>query len=345
MPTKFVLKQSLPKTPAASSPTLGEYVFDGGMFTVGSDEANSLVLSQIAPEQAVIVHEGDHLTLINSADGTRLNGQNLRREAIQPLANGDEILIGNYIVLVVDEETGTPSKNPAPIPPPSGVSLNGNAAAEDFISPLQTRIVQPETAPDKPMPPRNFASVLDTLRTEEDSFYFVVRNGTQETGRIPLEQTETPIGTNDKGAIAFNIEQILTPLAVARKDWSGILIEARRRNSVFVNDEAVDTVKRLRNDDRVSFSAPVQFSLVLHEPSLLVALEPFLSARSSANGSRAGDAATGKQTTALTAATKNVPLLERRFFGYFSFVEVLTMVIGTLIGAILFFLFFEFMFS
>lgn len=325
MPTKFVLKKNLPQTQAKNNPPLAEYVFDGGIFTVGSDATNNLVLAEIAPEQAVIIREEDYIKLINSAEGTRLNGQKLRREAIQPLVAGDEIRFGNHIISVVETETKVSFEKSAP-----EIAANGNS---DFDAPP----AEPRAdSTEEPKSARNFAAVLDTLRTEEDSFYFIVKNGEKETGRVPLERSEMPFGTNSKGEFAFVIEDITTLFAVVRKDWSGILLESQRRNSIFVNGEAVETSRRLRNADRLNLSTPNSaFSLVLHEPSLLVALEPMLSTRVSQNVSYADTA----------AAKQIVSPSERRFFGHFSLTEIISMFIGTLIGATLFFLFFEFMFS
>lgn len=388
MATKFVLRQEAGKR-SKGAPSSAEYTFDGGIFTLGSDATNNLVLDKAAaPEQAVIVREGDRLTLINSADGTALNGQNLRREAINPLVDGDEIRIGKYTISVIDEvvdadqptaavaakpERYVPDENGAPQTtakdagaPFSAAAAASTAAANEF-SPLVERRAPPKpSAPDEKKSPGNFAAVLDTLRTEEDSFYFIVKNRENETGqRVALEQTEIPLGANEQGEIVFDIKQMTTVFGVARKDWSGIQLEANRRDTVFVNGEAVETSRRLRNDDVVSFAAPVEFSLVLHEPSLLVALEPLLSARTVSSPAAGGNGGGGagessaassalavNQTPAAAAAVAkgraakpSVPLLKRIFFKYFSFVEVLTMIIGTLIGAVVFFLVFEFMFS
>lgn len=364
MATKFVLKQDA-NGRSKSAPSSAEYAFDGGIFTLGSDATNNLVLdeSAAAPEQAVVVREGDRLTLINSADGTALNGQNLRREAIHPLADGDEIRIGKYTISVIDAAAEQTSAAAAfEQNAPQAVASNASAslsAANEFL-PIADKSAPPKIAADEKKSAGNFAAVLDTLRTEEDSFYFIVKNKENETGRrVALEQTEIPLGANEQGEIVFDIKQMTTVFAVARKDWSGIQLEANRRGAVFVNDEAVETSRRLRNDDRVSFAAPVEFSLVLHEPSLLVALEPLLSARTvsspSADANGAGDltaTAVNKQTSAVAAASATprvvkprLPLFKRTFFNHFSFIEVLTMIIGTLIGSVLFFLIFEFMFS
>lgn len=334
MGIKFVLKK-LP-----SETLLGEYVFNDAMFTVGSDDANNLVLDEIAPEQAVIVNEGDHLKLINSNEGTHLNGQKLRREAIEVLSHADEIRIGNYVIFVVDDESDVPLRQkiekPKSLPDKTAKEFKEFLPAAESVK--QNRYQESEV---KSM--RNFAAVLDNLRTEEDSFYFSVQSDGDEIDRIPLENAEIPIGKTDKGKIAYKAEQISVLYGIARKDWSGILLESQRRNSIFINDQPLATTQRLRNDDRIRFSsAPKGFELVLHEPSLLVALEPLLNAKNSNNGLRNGNVELNKSAL---ETDKSISLFERRYFGYFSFLEVLTMIIGTLIGAVMFFLFFEIVFS
>ncbi len=343
MAIKFVLKQIISGTSAENNPTPKEYIFDENMFTVGSDAANNLVVSEGASEQAVIVREGDFLTLINRADGTRLNKQVLLREAFHTLTHGDEISFGKYIISVVDDTLNSASNNVK-----HQSRQRFKVVKEQIISPLTHTTFQPEKIIEQPQTPRSFADILDTMRTEEDSFYFTIIEKDVETERIPLEQTEIPIGANSKGKIAFSIEQISTLYAVVRKDWSGILLESQRRNSVYVNDEVVETTRRLRNDDRVGFGAPTKCLLILHEPSSLVALESLLSARVAENGTRFGGLAAANSSAAGNESTlenQNNSLLERRFFNHFSFTEVVTMIIATLIGAVLFFLFFEVFFE
>ncbi len=356
MAAKFVLKNSLPKSQTTENPVIGEYIFDGSIFTIGSDAANNLVLPEAAPEQLVVMREDERLTLINSSEGTHLNDVVLRREAIEPLANGDDIKVGNYVISVIDginfpaDGTAVNDKNnidnvfSSEIISNKSGKTNAIALLSDSAESSKESVAESEA-------PRSFADVLNTLRTEEDSFYFIRQNGTGETVHVPLEDAETPIGETDGGDIAFNIGEISTLYAVARKDWSGILLESQRRNSVLVNDETVETTRRLRNDDRVSFPARSKISLVLHEPSSLVALESLLSARVDSNTARFGglaaknagaaeNQAVVSQTTKQTAST-----LERKYFSHFSFVEIVSMIIGTLIGAVLIFLFLEIVFS
>lgn len=354
MPIKFVLKQIHSLASEANDSVIGEYVYDGSLFTIGSDAGGTIVLTKSAPEQAVVIQEGEHLTLINGAEGTNLNGRDLRREAIEPLAVGDEIKIGDYVISVVSagvasEGSQNGAASPAnktflPAEPIATVSADEREKnfqlnrADKFASPAQK-------------PARNFADILNTLRTEEDSFYFIVKNAAQEKeeARIPLEQTEMPLGFDAQGEISCAVEQITALYAIVRKDWSGIMVESQRRSGVFVNDEAVQTTRRLRNGDRVTFNAPRKNGkpasyLQLHEPSSLVALESILEPRRGSENSLTNGApgAGNSSTDESLAAQPAISVLERRFFGYFNLFEVAVMAIGTLIAAVLIFLLLEF---
>lgn len=344
MSSKFILKKSSSGA-AAKDSVVAEYVFDGSLFTIGSEPGGTVVLAEAAPEQAVIIREGEQLKLINSAEGTNLNGRLLRREAIEPLAFGDEIKVGDHVLALVSAVDA------------SGENGNGGATLEEsvrepaFAAQKETGFFQTQNAsanlPAKKSA-RNFADILNSLRTEEDSFYFVVENSKQTENRIPLEQAEIPLGVNAKGEISWHVEQIKTLYAIVRKDWSGIIVETQRGAAVFVNDETLATTRRLRNGDRVSFNAasPNKKSapfLKLHEPSSLVALESLLENRARGEGIQKNlNGAIHSSESETVVSESSESLFERRFFGYFNFFEIVSMVIGTLIGAVLIFLALEF---
>lgn len=342
---KFVLKQF-----SSDSAALAEYAFDGGLLSIGSSDDSTIVVRGSAPEQAVVILEGEQLTLINSGEGTVLNGRNLRREAMEPLQSGDEIRIGDYIISVGGENgSGNfTNRESIEIVPNQTVNLPENAVVK---TENQTRSVEPNEAASK-KPNRNFADVLNALRTEEDSFYFIVENGSaNEETRVPIEQAEMPIGLNASGQITCAVNEIAALYAIVRKDWSGIVVEAQRGNAVFVNDEPIKTVVRLRNGDFVTFNTARKSkqtqSLKLHEPSSLVALESILETRSRTenlyrNPGGAGNFSSIHTTETNAAVAPTIPIVERDFFGYFSFFEVVTMAIGTLIAAVLIFLLLEF---
>lgn len=369
MPIKFVLKRNSQSSPTTNNPILAEFPFKANLFTIGSDAANNLVLEESAFEQAVIVHEGDQLMLINSAEGTKCNGELLRREAIQPLNLGDEISIGSYSIFIADSEQIPDSAGQTNVFATNEDEIIDVYATTKFnVNELDAEIVEakPKPAAEVPLQPqkieeplpsdetqtaqetapqRNFADILDTLRTEDDSFYFTVKTAEQEVKRITLDQAETALGIAAGGEIAA--EGVTTICAVARKDWSGILIESPKSGAVSVNGTRISEPQRLRHDDEVVFTASPKFSLVLHEPSSLVALESLLSTRNDPNsrfGLGGGNQSSAPNET-IPETTKKESLLERRYFKHFSFVELITMIIGTLIGAVLIFLLLEFMFS
>ena len=351
---KFVLKQF-----SSDSVALAEYAFDGGLLTIGSNADSTIVVRGSAPEQAVVILEGEQLTLINSGDGTVLNGRGLRREAMEPLQSGDEIRIGDYIISVGGENGNGnfANREAVEIVPNQIINLPENSIVkteniiETPIPENKTQNVEANESASK-KPTRNFADVLNALRTEEDSFYFTVENAAaSEETRVPIEQAEMPIGLNAAGQITCAADQIAALYAIVRKDWSGIVVESQRNGAVFVNDEPIKTVVRLRNGDFLTFNGARKNkqtqSLKLHEPSSLVALESILETRSRTenlyrNPGGTGNFASIHTTETNSAATPTVPIVERNFFGYFSFFEVVTMAIGTLIAAVLIFLLLEF---
>lgn len=366
MSIKFVLKRNSQSSPTTNNQIIAEYSFDGNLFTIGSDSANNLVLEKSAFEQAVIVREGEQLMLINSAEGTRLNGDLLRREAIQPISPGDEITISDYILLITDSAQTSDEIKPVDVfttneneivdvYATTKFNINeiadqpGSDSAENAMP--QSPIIQdqtPNNSSQESTQQRNFADILDTLRTEDDSFYFTVKDAGQEIRRIALDQAETPIGAASNGALSNAAEDISTICAIARKDWSGILIESQKANTVSVNGEKIVAPRRLRHDDEIILTAFPKFSLVLHEPSSLVALESLLSTRNNSD-SRFGNLGANNQALAagdtVSEERQKESFLERRFFKHFSFVEFTSMIIGTLIGAVVIFLLLEFIFS
>lgn len=360
MLNKFVLKKISAQT-ATNNGVVGEYVFDGSLFTIGSDADSTVVLPGTAAEQAVVIQEREHLTLICRAAGIVLNEKPLRSESMEPLASGDIIKIGDYAIKYFFLESA--SENGINLPnativnhaPKDIFSTSEDLAVAHLAPPeikhenkiAENRLVKNDLPAKKNT--KNFAEVLNTLRTEEDSFYFNVENGTQETRRIPIEQSEMPLGLNAKGEIITAVQEIAALYAILRKDWSGIIIEAHRNGAVFVNDEAITAARRLRNGDTVSFNTlrpndkTLPF-LKLHEPSSLVALESLLENRERGAGiqKNLNGAIHLSETENTVPEAPKVPFLERRFFGYFNFFEVVSMIIGTLIGAVLIFLLLEF---
>ena len=352
MAIKLVIKRN---GDALESPPLDEKSFTEPLITIGSDAAASVCLNGtgVAPEQALIIAEDGQMLLINRADGTVLNDEELARAARRPLAHGDRLRIGKYVIILlltqaeVSAETGEPSQTdlrsggeafsssaePAPQASPAGPARNGEQR-----------------------PPRNFAAILDSLRTEEDSFYFLIEGGPQSGRRIAIESAEMPLGWDDTGQnLAFDPAQVIAPRAILRKDWSGVIVQAQGVGMVAVNGEPVESPRRLRNGDRLMVvptavtAAQNQSFLIFHEPASLVVLDSLLPQKLPPPVAAQPPAETNASLAMATqppapAAHQRAGMFDpqRRFFGYFTFVEILLMIAGTLVAAVVIFLVLEF---
>ncbi|HEX5709290.1 MAG TPA: FHA domain-containing protein, partial [Pyrinomonadaceae bacterium] len=160
-----------------------ERVFDGEIVTIGSDPSASLLLRgrDIAAEQAIILNEDGRLLFINRAEGTALNGETLAREARRPLADGDTLSIGPYrITLSLNSASARPEPPAAreelvvPFAPREDEAQQQTARTPEEMRPEQTHSSVTPSEEEPRTAARSFASILDSLRTEEDSFYFQV---------------------------------------------------------------------------------------------------------------------------------------------------------------------------
>jgi predicted component of type VI protein secretion system len=350
---------------APSAAPQSEFTLDGALISLGSDTAATIFLrgANIAPEQAVIINEDGQLLLINRADGTTLNDEALPREARRPLAHGDRLGIGNYVlILVADEtpaasETGRRQRNLS-----ESLTLSADATTQAETRDAETNLLA--TQPGQPQPngteraPRNFAAILDTLRTEEDSFYLLIEGGPDDGQRVRLESLEMPIGWEETGQrIAFDAEKVLTMRAVLRKDWTGVVVQSTGVGLVAVNGEPVEAPRQLRNGDRltivptVNTAAQNQAILIFHEPASLIALDSLLpqklpppvalepAAPDASLVAQADDATAALEVSQERAARHAA---QRKYFGYFTRGEILLMIVGTLITAAIIFLVLEF---
>lgn len=335
-----------------------ERVFDDEIVTIGSDPGASLCLTDpsIAPEQAIVIREDGRPLLINRAPGTVFNGELLPREARRPLSEGDRMEFGPYVVGVasvngyVEEAARYEVRHARPDEHDAADSrgVEGGAYNDAQTDDAQTR--------EQPQPQgRSFAAILDSLRTEEDSFYFVVESVAGGSRRVRLEAAETMIGWDETGRrISCDAGTVLAARAVVRKDWSGVVALPLSPGMILVNGETVEAPRRLRDGDRVmllrvSAQEPEDDCLVFHEPASLVVLDSLLPQQQTAAPPQrvAADANAGEASSlvrtppaALEAKTGIAPA-ERRYFGYFTPLEVLVMVVGTLVTAAIIFIILE----
>ncbi|HKP73657.1 MAG TPA: FHA domain-containing protein, partial [Pyrinomonadaceae bacterium] len=235
-------------------------------------------------------------------------------------------------------------------------SFGTDAAARGETADAQP--AQPSPPNGHERPPRNFAAILDTLRTEEDSFYLLIEGGVDSGRRVRLESLEMPLGWEETGQrIAFEADKVLATRAVLRKDWTGVVVQSLGVGLVAVNGEPVETTRQLRNGDRltlvptVNTAAQNQAILIFHEPASLIALDSLLPQKLpppvAPQPAAATDASLVAQTNAATALEQSRtrdarPRPNRKYFGYFTRGEILIMIVGTLVTAAIIFLVLEF---
>lgn len=102
---------------------------------------------------------------------------------------------------------------------------------------------------------QGFASILDSLRTVDDSFSFTIDGGEQDGERIPMADSKLLIGLDrSERRIAWEPAQIQVPCLVVSKDWGGIEIAATGQREILVNGSVMKESRRLRHGDRLRLS-------------------------------------------------------------------------------------------
>lgn len=245
-------------------------------------------------------------------------------------------------------------------PAPDSISSPGNVArasseARPPRAPESGESLQNPTAERK----NSFASILDSLRTEEDSFYFSIETRDRVVGRVRVEGAEMLLGWDATGeAVTSELLKVSAPRAVVRKDWSGVVIHAHGgAGTVQVNGTQVEEAQRLCTGDRVTFSPATPrtasaTTLIFHEPASLVVLDQMLPQKlppvqsAPPENQAAADASVtttaGNSRDAKTKTKAKQAGDARKYFGYFTGLEVIVMILGTLIAATIIFLIFEY---
>ncbi len=335
MALKLILKKQA-STP--DEPPLAERTVKAEeVITIGSDPAATLSVddSRLAPEHITIIQEGDRWTLFSHASGTHVNGESVPPKAPHPVKIGDRIELLDFAILLAPEAPSSKSEQMATAPSDENTGATASGAAEK---------------------PGSFATILSSLRDEEDNFYFVIHQRDATTERVFIQNAETLVGWDESGErITCDPLKVVVVRALARKEWSGVVVEPRGRNAISVNGEILDQPRRLRNGDRLVLLPPSEATataqncyIIFHEPAALAVLDSILpqelpppvnplalSASDAASPNSSEMAANG------TVASAD-PVLQRRFFGYFTLVEIIIMVIGTLLAAVVIFLILEY---
>jgi hypothetical protein len=223
------------------------------------------------------------------------------------------------------------------------------ADAPGLATPPQT----PSGAPGTKTPQRNFAKILESLRTVEDSFYFEVEGGPQAGRRVTVETAVMPLGWDSTGRnISFEPATIATPCAVVRKDYSGVFVQPLGAGGVAVNEERVESEQRLRDGDRLYLASQgtaelrKEPSLIFHEPATLAILDslyrqrppPAAAARTPKPKVDEGRAVETRSASRARASYARLFAPDRKFFGYFTLLELSMMCVATLVAAVIVFL-------
>lgn len=335
MALKLILKR---QTATPDEPPLVERAVKAEeVITIGSDPAATLAIkdSRLAPEHITIIQEGDRWTLFSHAPDTHINGESVLPKSPRPVKIGDRIELLDFVILLLSEEPG--------------------GKDEQTVTVLNDRDEQ-TTMPGAAEKPGSFATIISSLRDEEDNFYFVIHQRDATTERVLIQNAEMLIGWDESGeSITCDPLKVVVVRALARKEWSGVVVEPRGRNAISVNGEILDQPRRLRNGDRLVLLPPNEATaaaqncyIIFHEPAALAVLDSILpqelpppvnplalSASDAASPNPSEIAANG-------AVAGAAPVLQRRFFGYFTLTEIIIMVIGTLLAAVVIFLILEY---
>ncbi len=315
-------------------------VVDESIVTVGNNPSATLELkdARIAPEQFVIINENNQLLLMNRADGTTVNDKNLELGSRVELNNGDKIEIGSFEIELIE------------------ISQNGVAEVAEIKSETKNDLAGKTVDKD-------FSAVLNGLK-EEDSFYFQIINEENIIERVLFDSEEIWMGTSfAESAIKKDKTQLDEIFARIKKDWSGAVIYPEEGEEVYLNDVLLSEPNRLKNEDELFLvdefaeDDDIQTKITFHEPVVLLALNSILPEdlpepinisdppdKSEKNTEVRKTTGVEAVKSVVTAEKKRVPVKQRsgKLFGYFSFLEVLIMAVGTLVTAAVIFLVLEF---
>jgi hypothetical protein len=343
-------KRLLVKKQGIEVPELTQEIPENGIITVGNDPTSIIVLADanIAAEQFVIVCEEEKMTLLSRADGNLINDNDLPQGALYLLETGDEITVGEFVIILDSDEVKLPQANKS----------KSNKSKENKSVKLKNN-ESLNGDPDEIH--QSLSGVLAGLRTEE-KFYFEVNNVLDKTEtRFYVDAEEMALGwtADGKCLVTSDPEDLVTPQSTIRKDWTGVVISPLRPKSVWVNNLLVTDSHRLKNDDKVTIAEKdskkqsAQNIIKFHEPTALLVLDSILpkelpppvsldEQRKSGKSDILNEAENGKgiHTSQPPQKTKK-PKKRKLFFGFFTLTEIIIMIIGTLITAVIIFLILE----
>ena len=350
---------------------LGEtLILDDVLITIGSAGSANVKLSggEVAPEQAVIVNENGQSLFVNQVKGTVLNGVELDKGFPHELKTGDRIKIGSYLLVVELENHLSATDNNLPV-----VEDLAPAAIEHFEAekenerenenepePPSQAILAPE--PNK-LEIESFADILSSLRKEEDQFYFQLTEADGSKRRLLIESDEITLGWDVGNDIFLTNKDagLDLPQAVIRKDWNGVTVYPNGNEAILLNGNLLEVGSRLKNGDKMVFSRAVEagthtVALVFCEPAALVELNAILPQQLLSNALEANQSGeitvevepltespeTETEQQALATAKTRGKKKSPYYFRYFTLIEIIIMIVGTIFTAILTYILLDF---
>lgn len=340
-----------------------ELILDEQFISVGNSFGANVFLDDdnIVDEQFVIINEENKLILVNRAEGTFFNDDPIEKELRVEIKNGDEVQVGNFTISFLNLHYKTKKSFFIPASAPSGKLKfieNGQDVDDEILSEshLKTNGI---TTNGTAVGQKSFADILNSLRKDEDRFYFQLVSGNQQE-RLNIENEELQVGWDLTGRIlSADPNIVVMPRATIKKDWGGVMLNPISKDSVWVNNDSIEAPRRLKNGDKLTFlsafsSAPQKnIFLEFCEPAALVEINSILPHELPSVAPNRTDLEESvsiqneteqKQVTPKNKSQKSQTKksAKRNYFGYFSFGEVFLMFLGTLISAVLVYLILEY---
>lgn len=354
----MAIKLILKKQEEFGDSSVKELILDEHFISVGNSFGSNVFLDDenIADEQFVIVSEDDKKILVNRADGTFFNDEPIDKEIRTELQNGDEIQIGDFTLSFLNVNYKVKKSLFIPASTPSGKLkiIDKNEDVDDEI--LQESHLESNG---NVIGQKSFADILSSLRKEEDRFYFQLVNGENQE-RLNIENEELQVGWDLTGRILSTDPNIVVmPRASIKKDWGGVMLTPQNKESVWVNNESIESPKRLKNGDKLTFlsafsSAPQKnVYLEFCEPAALVEINSILPQElpsvapnrtdlEELNGNKNGNGQKQAIAKIKNQKAQTKKSAKKKYFGYFSFGEVFLMFLATVFAAILVYLILEY---
>jgi predicted component of type VI protein secretion system len=319
---------------AQGTPILSDKLYDEPIISIGSDSQATIKLDEgsIALEQAVILQEDNDFFLINRAEGTCLNEEELAVFAKYKLASKDRIRFGVYTIEVM---------------------LNG-APVEELDAPDAAGEKELPANRNAPQEGRGFAAILESLRTSEDSYYFIAEGAAQPDERLLVESSEMLLGWDAaKETISSDPANISFPVALIRKNWAGVMVQPQANDGLKLNSEWLTSAERLRDKDRLVFIETAleqegeatrivqrEITFTFHEPASLIVLDSLLPNKLPPPVPRQAEAGnpSNQARNQQSPDAKASQSAQKLYFGHFTSAETRILVVGTLFLATLIYL-------